>query len=360
MSSLVIDDVRVTNLRPLEPPNALLNDISLSEDNVRFINKTRKAIENILSGHDNRLLVVVGPCSIHDPLSAIEYAHQLKMTADRLRDDLLIVMRVYFEKPRTIIGWKGFINDPMLNGSFNINQGLRLARSLLKQIVELELPAATEFLDNIIPQYISDVISWGAIGARTTESQLHRELASGLSMPIGFKNGTDGNIKIAVDAMRSAQKPHTFLSIDKQGSPVIVSTQGNNKTHIILRGSHTHTNYEQKQVQQAVHLLKDHNLQPSVMVDCSHGNSQKLHQQQIYVCQNLAHQISEGSQSINGIMLESHLKEGNQAFNKLEHLDYGKSITDACISWKQTQPLLEALALSVKKRNKVSLCQVMI
>lgn len=359
MSSTVIDDVRITDLTPLEPPSILLNDIPLNETNIRFIDNTRKDIEKILSGHDNRLLVVVGPCSIHDSLSAIEYAHRLKIAADRLSDDLLIVMRVYFEKPRTTIGWKGFINDPMLNASFNINQGLKLARLLLKQIAELALPAATEFLDTIIPHYISDAISWGAIGARTTESQLHRELASGLSMPIGFKNGTDGNIKIAVDAIRSAEKPHHFLSINKHGNPVIVATKGNNKTHIILRGSKMHTNYDKQHIQDAATLLSEYNLQPRIMVDCSHGNSQKLPQQQIYVCQYLASQISDGCKHINGVMLESHLKEGNQAFNKLEHLDYGKSITDACISWEQTLPLLETLALSVRERNKVSLCQAM-
>jgi 3-deoxy-7-phosphoheptulonate synthase len=346
------DDLHIQALKPLIPPAILIEEIPLSEDGSHFVSDARIAIENIISGKDDRLLVVVGPCSIHDPKSAIEYAHGLKEYADKCKDDILIVMRTYFEKPRTRTGWKGLINDPYIDNSFQINQGLRLARQLLVDITDIGLPIGCEFLDTISPQFIADCVSWGAIGARTTESQIHRELASGLSVPVGFKNGTDGNIKIAIDAIHAALLPHHFLSITKQGVAAIVHTTGNPFCHLILRGSTKGPNYSPEHILEAEQGLQDSGLMVKIMVDLSHGNSQKNHKNQPLVAANIAEQIRSGNRSIFGLMIESHLKEGNQKEGPHHTLEYGKSITDACISWENTIPVLDDLAESVRARRK--------
>lgn len=329
-------------------PQALLHDFPLTTRTNQFINNVRATATQIIQGHDNRLLVIVGPCSIHDPIAATEYGYLLKQAAERFSDDLAIIMRVYFEKPRTTLGWKGFISDPLLNGSFDVNQGLSRARQLLIQLNESGLPTATEFLDPIIPPYISDLISWCAIGARTSESQLHRELASGLPMPVGFKNSTDGNIKIAIDATQVARQSHPLLSISPEGLPTIFHTSGNNACHIVLRGSSTHTNYAPEQI---AAILQDATLTNRIIVDCSHGNSNKMHQHQITAAHSLADQISAGSQSICGIMLESNLLAGKQSLTPNKALTYGQSITDSCISWTETIPLLEKLAQAALARK---------
>ncbi len=347
-----LDDLRIKAIRPLIPPAILMEELPPSEDIADLVSKTRHAATKIIQGHDNRLLVIVGPCSIHDPKAALEYAEKLKKAADLYNDELLIIMRTYFEKPRTIVGWKGLINDPNLDNSFEINHGLHLARQLLTDINELGLAAGTEFLDTIIPQYIADLIAWGAIGARTTESQIHRELASGLSMPIGFKNGTSGDIQIAIDAIRAAHHSHHFLSVTKQGLAAIVSTLGNDACHIILRGSNQGTNYDAKSVKHVAKMLHEAELPPCIMIDCSHGNSNKDHARQPIVAADIAEQIANGAKEICGIMLESNLVAGKQALHHGKDLAYGQSLTDACISFEETKPVLKQLATSVKQRRQ--------
>ncbi|MBW7859592.1 MAG: 3-deoxy-7-phosphoheptulonate synthase AroG [Rhodocyclaceae bacterium] len=345
-----IDDVRIQEIKELIPPAHVLREFPATLRAAEVSYATRQAIHRILFGADDRLLAIVGPCSIHDPEAAMEYARRLKTEADRLKDDVLIVMRVYFEKPRTTVGWKGLINDPYLDNSFRINEGVRLARKLLWEINELGLPAGTEFLDMITPQYIADLISWGAIGARTTESQVHRELASGLSCPVGFKNGTDGNVRIAVDAIKAAQSPHHFLSVTKAGHSAIVSTLGNEDCHVILRGGKT-TNFDAESVDAACRELVAHGVPGKVMIDCSHANSRKQHALQIEVAQDVAAQMAAGEERIIGVMVESNLKEGRQDLAPGKELEYGKSITDACIGWDDTLTVLDALAEGVRNRR---------
>ena len=350
--SPLIDDLRVHSLRPLLPPAILIEELPLAEKAARLIAQSRKDIEAMLKGQDDRLLVITGPCSIHDTEAASEYAHLLRDQIERFHQELCIVMRVYFEKPRTTVGWKGLINDPCLDNSFKINTGLRIARRLLCDLAEQGIPAATEFLDTIIPQFIADLITWGAIGARTTESQVHRELASGLSMPVGFKNGTTGNSQVMIDAIGAARHPHSFLSVTKQGIAAIVTTNGNDSCHAILRGgTRTGPNYDQTSVSNISSALQAAGLPHRVVVDCSHGNSKKIPTKQIAVAQDICKQVTNGSQAIFGVMLESHLAEGHQSLNDDQDLVYGKSITDPCISWKQTLPILEQLALAVMKRR---------
>ncbi|MGA2655617.1 MAG: 3-deoxy-7-phosphoheptulonate synthase [Gammaproteobacteria bacterium] len=348
---LTTDDIRISHLDPITSPALLLSQHPLPSASARDIIEYRKTASDIIHGLDDRLLVVVGPCSIHDVAAALEYAEHLAKAREVFKDELHIIMRVYFEKPRTTVGWKGLINDPNLDNSFDINQGLVIARKLLVDLTKMQLPIGTEFLDVIIPQYISDVVSWGAIGARTTESQVHRELASGLSMPVGFKNGTDGNIKIAIDAIRSAHGEHHFLSVSKLGVPVIVGTKGNTDTHVILRGASNGPNYDAEHVANTVKLLAANQLQQRIMIDCSHGNSQKDHNKQPLVAQNIADQIAKGSESICGVMIESNLVAGHQALTDKQHLKYGQSITDACIDWQATYPVLENLAQAIIKRR---------
>ncbi|OYU44275.1 MAG: 3-deoxy-7-phosphoheptulonate synthase [Burkholderiales bacterium PBB4] len=320
-----------------------------------LITATRKRIHNIMAGKEDRLLVIIGPCSIHDPAAAVEYARRLKEQRVKYADTLEIVMRVYFEKPRTTVGWKGLINDPYLDESFRIDEGLRIARQLLIEINRMGLPAGSEFLDVISPQYLGDLIAWGAIGARTTESQVHRELASGLSAPIGFKNGTDGNIKIATDAIQAAAGGHHFLSVHKNGQVAIVQTNGNKDCHVILRGGKA-PNYDAKSVAEACAELSKAKLSPTLMVDCSHANSSKQHEKQLDVSRDIAAQISGGSRSVFGVMIESHLNAGAQKFtpgkDDASALEYGKSITDACLGWDDSLASLDALAQAVKARRK--------
>ncbi len=338
------DDLRVTTLRPLIPPAILHEELPLTREASKVVSESRREITRILQGRDRRLLAIVGPCSIHDPLAALEYAALLKEQANRLGEDLFVMMRVYFEKPRTSVGWKGLINDPRLDGSFAINTGLRMARRLLLQLAEMGLAAGTEFLDTITPQFIVDLIAWGAIGARTTESQVHRELASGLSVPVGFKNGTDGSIQVAIDAIKAALHPHHFLGVTKQGIAAIVATRGNDACHLILRGSNAGPNYSPEQIEQTSKTLAKNQIRNRVIVDCSHGNSNKDFHQQPRVAQEVARQIESGEKSICGIMLESHLVEGKQNVSSHKPLVYGQSITDACLGWKETVPVLEQLA----------------
>ena len=344
------DDLRIKEIKELVPPAHVLREFPLSDKVAETTFDTRQAIHRILHGADDRLLVIAGPCSIHDVKAAKEYAARLKAECDRLAGDLLVVMRVYFEKPRTTVGWKGLINDPKLDGSFNINEGIRIARELLIDINELGLPAGCEFLDMITPQYIADLVSWGAIGARTTESQIHRELASGLSCPVGFKNGTDGNIKIAVDAIRAAAAPHHFLSVTKAGHSAIVSTAGNEDCHIILRGGKA-PNYDAANVDAAGKGLAEAGLAQRLMIDFSHSNSSKDPQKQMNVGADVAAQLAGGEERIFGIMVESHLKAGRQDLVPGKPLVYGQSITDGCISWEDTHKLLETLADGVRKRR---------
>lgn len=338
-------DVRIRTIRPLVSPSALNNEAPITPTLEHNITTSRQTISKILSGKDNRLLVIVGPCSIHDPDAAIEYAERLKPIADQLKEKLYIVLRVYFEKPRTVIGWKGLINDPDLNGSFNINQGLRIARKLLIDVNTIGLPAASEFLDTTLGQYYADLISWGAIGARTVESQVHRELASGLSMPVGFKNRTDGDIKVAIDAIRAARHSHWFPSLTHEGAPAILETAGNPDTHLVLRGgSRSGPNHEPKSIESACRALSESDLVARVMVDCSHANSAKDHTKQIEVALSLGAQISKGEGRISGLMLESHLQAGRQDLSPDKPLAYGQSITDACIGLEETHTLLNKLA----------------
>ena len=347
------DDVRITGLQEVIPPAELHAEFPLDDQASETVYHTREAIHNILQGADDRMVVVVGPCSIHDPDAARDYADHLKPLIAELSADLCIVMRVYFEKPRTTVGWKGLINDPDMDESFHINKGLRLARGLLLDLAEKGVPAGTEYLDLISPQYIADLVSWGAIGARTTESQGHRELASGLSCPVGFKNSTDGGFKIAIDAVHAASQPHVFMSLTKQGHSAIFSTTGNNDCHIILRGGKK-PNYDAVSIQHAAEQLEKNGLKPQLMVDCSHANSNKDYRRQIDVCHNVATQVSNGEKRIIGVMLESHLVEGRQDVIAGQKLTYGQSVTDACISWESTDTLLRDLAQAVQKRRQVS------
>ena len=345
------DDERIGNIVPLPPPEHLIRFFPIQGTPVeKLVADTRKRIKQILHGTADRLLVIIGPCSIHDPAAAVEYATRLQPVRERLADDLEIVMRVYFEKPRTTVGWKGLINDPYLNGSFRINEGLRVARDLLVRINQAGVPAGSEFLDVISPQYIGDLISWGAIGARTTESQVHRELASGLSAPVGFKNGTDGNVRIAVDAILAAQQRHHFLSVHKNGQVAIVETRGNADCHIILRGGRE-TNYDAASVAAACKALAAAGVNEHLMVDCSHANSRKDYRRQIEVGTDIGGQIAAGERRIAGVMIESHLQEGRQDLVPGKPLAYGQSITDACIGFDDSVPLLERLAESVRRRR---------
>ena len=345
-----IDDVRIQEIKELVPPAHVLREFPATAKSAETAYEARQSIHRILFGADDRVLVVIGPCSIHDTAAAMEYARKLKAEADRLKDDLLIVMRVYFEKPRTTVGWKGLINDPGLDNSYRINEGVRIARKLLAEVNELGLPAGTEFLDMITPQYIADLISWGAIGARTTESQVHRELASGLSCPVGFKNGTDGNVRIAVDAIKAAQSPHHFLSVTKAGHSAIVTTRGNEDCHLILRGGKA-PNYDAVSVDAACKTLAVNGVQGKVMVDFSHANSSKQHRLQLEVANDVARQLAAGEDRIIGAMVESHLVEGRQDLVPGKALEYGKSITDACIGWDDSVQLLETLAEGVRQRR---------
>ena len=345
------DDERIKDITVLPPPEHLIRFFPIRGTAVeQLITQTRKTIHQIMHGKDDRLLVVIGPCSIHDPAAALDYARRLKEVRAQYQDTLEIVMRVYFEKPRTTVGWKGLINDPFMDGSFRINDGLRLARKLLWEVNELGLPAGTEFLDMITPQYIADLISWGAIGARTTESQVHRELASGLSCPVGFKNGTDGNIRIAVDAIKAAQSPHHFLSVTKAGHSAIVSTGGNEDCHLILRGGKG-PNYDAASVDAACKELASSGVPGKLMVDFSHANSRKQHKLQVDVARDVAGQMANGEDRIIGVMVESHLKEGRQDLKPGVELEYGKSITDACIGWEDSLTVLDVLAEAVRQRR---------
>jgi len=344
------DDLRITEIKELVPPTHVLREFALSETAAQATFDARQAIHRILHGADDRLLVIMGPCSIHDVKAAKEYAARLKEAKDRLAGDLLVVMRVYFEKPRTTVGWKGLINDPFLDGSFRINEGLRIGRQLLLDLNETGMPVGCEFLDMITPQYLADLVSWGAIGARTTESQIHRELASGLSCPVGFKNGTDGNIRIAVDAIRAAQAPHHFLSVTKGGHSAIVSTSGNEDCHVILRGGKT-TNYDAASVDAAARELAAAGVPARLMIDFSHANSSKNPQKQVDVGHDVGRQISGGEDRIFGVMVESHLKPGRQDLVPGKELVYGQSITDGCIGWEDSRALLDHLAEAVRKRR---------
>jgi 3-deoxy-7-phosphoheptulonate synthase len=345
------DDLRIERIRPLLPPAILMEDLPLSDAASMTVADSRDAITNALRGQDDRLVVIVGPCSIHDVAAAHEYAKGLLGVRPELEDALVLVMRVYFEKPRTTVGWKGLINDPHLDGTFKVNEGLKLARGLLLDLAEKGIPAGCEFLDTITPQYIADLVSWGAIGARTTESQVHRELASGLSAPIGFKNGTDGNTQIAIDAIQAAGHPHQFLSVTKQGLSAIVVTRGNPDCHVILRGSNAGPNFGVEDVARAVASLEKAKLPPRLMVDCSHGNSRKDPTRQPAVAHELAAQIA-GASTIFGVMIESHLVGGRQDRVEGKPLVYGQSITDGCLAWTDTLPVLRDLAAAVRARRK--------
>ena len=350
------DDLRITEVRPLIPPAILLEEIPISERASNVVSEARLAIASVLAGEDPRLVMVVGPCSIHDPKAGLDYAERLKPLADRYADHLIVVMRTYFEKPRTSVGWKGLINDPDLDESFHINKGLRLARRLLLDVNDMGLPTGSEFLDTQIPQHIADLTSWVAIGARTTESQVHRELASGLSMPVGFKNGTDGNTQSAVDAVLTAGSRHWFPSVTKQGVAAIFQTTGNDACHVILRGgTRSGPNYDREHVTKACGQLAAKGLRPTVMIDCSHGNSLKDHTRQKDVAASICDQVSSGSSHVFGAMLESHLLEGRQDYLPGQRSVYGQSITDACISLEQTEPLLEAFAKGQEARGKAVL-----
>src|SRR5881392_4021583 len=327
-------DLHVESIRPLLPPAILLEELPLSELGSLVVGRAREEVIRVLTGEEDRLLVVVGPCSIHDPAAGLDYARRLKQAADELRRDLRLVMRVYFEKPRTTVGWKGLINDPYLDGSFAINEGLRLARRLLLDLIELGLPSGSEFLDPITPQFTSDLVTWGAIGARTTESQVHRELASGLSMPVGFKNGTEGGIQIAIDAVRAAAHPHRFIGVTEQGLAGIVATRGNPDCHIILRGGASGPNHDAASVRKALASLRESHLSPRLLIDASHGNSGKDYLRQPAVAKEIAAQVAEGERGIVGVMIESFIADGRQDLKDPKQLAYGQSITDACIGWQ--------------------------
>lgn len=350
MNPFITDDVRITDIRPLISPAILMQDFPASPEAQKMIFDTREEFRRILKKEDDRLAVMVGPCSIHDTVAAIDYAGRLAAIREKYEKDLLLIMRVYFEKPRTTVGWKGLINDPFMDESYNINSGLRIARGLLLRLSEMGIPAATEFLDVITPQYISDLIVWGAIGARTTESQVHRELASGLSMPIGFKNGTSGCVQIAVDGIVSAAHPHCFLSVTKQGVSAIVSTTGNDSCHVILRGSSQGTNYSSEDIAATWAIQQKAGISNRIMIDCSHGNSHKQWQQQTAVAEDIAAQLARGEDNIGAVMIESNINSGNQKC--VQPLEYGVSITDACIDWEGTVHMLDILAEGVRARRK--------
>ena len=345
-----IDDTRIKAVRPLITPALLDEWLPVPAASQALVEASRAAISRVLHGQDDRLVVVVGPCSIHNHAEALAYAHALKTLADAHAGELLVVMRVYFEKPRTTVGWKGYINDPHLDGSFAINEGLEMARQLLLDVLALGLPVGTEFLDLLSPQFISELVSWGAIGARTTESQSHRQLASGLSCPVGFKNGTDGGVKVASDAIQAAQAPHAFMGMTKMGQAAIFETRGNDDCHVILRGG-KHPNYAAADVEAACGLLRAAGLREQVMIDVSHANSSKQHQRQVVVAQDVAGQVAAGDARIVGLMIESHLEEGRQDIVPGQPLRPGVSVTDACISLAQTAPVLDALAASVRARR---------
>jgi len=344
------EDLRILAVNDVSAPVQVHNEYPVDNSVLSVVTRVRREIKHILLGNDDRLLVVVGPCSIHDPNAALEYAQRLETVREKLKNELIIVMRVYFEKPRTIVGWKGLINDPNLDNSFEINKGLRLARKLLLDINRIGVPAGTEFLDLITPQYIADLIGWGAIGARTTESQLHRELVSGLSCPIGFKNGTDGALNIAIDAVKASSRPHHFLSLTKNGKTAIFRTAGNDDCHIILRGGRK-PNYDAESVSLASQNLKKSGLAERLMIDVSHANCYKQYNKQVKVCTNVAGQIAEGDSRIMGVMIESHLKPGRQDVVPGQPMVYGQSITDGCIGWDQTESLLNILAEAVSSRR---------
>jgi 3-deoxy-7-phosphoheptulonate synthase len=345
-------DLRVENIRPLLPPAILLEELPVGETAAQTISRGREEVARILWAEDDRLIVVVGPCSIHDPVAAMDYARRLRKLADDLAADLRLVMRVYFEKPRTTVGWKGLINDPNLDGSFAINDGLRLGRRLLLDLADLGLPAGCEFLDPITPQFIADLVTWGAIGARTTESQVHRELASALSMPVGFKNGTDGGVQIAIDAVRAAAHPHRFLGVTEQGLAGIVATRGNPDCHVILRGGASGPNHDPISVQKTLSALRDAGVPPRIMIDASHGNSEKDYRRQPQVVREVAAQLAQGETGITGMMMESFLLNGRQDLRDPAQLVYGQSITDACMGWDMTVPVLHELAAGVRARRK--------
>lgn len=349
-NTFITDDVRITDIRPLISPAILMQDFPASAGASKMVFETREEFRRILKKEDDRLAVMVGPCSIHDTVAAIDYAGRLAAARKHYEEDLLLIMRVYFEKPRTTVGWKGLINDPFMDETYNINSGLRMARGLLLRLAEMGVPAATEFLDTITPQYISDLIAWGAIGARTTESQVHRELASGLSMPIGFKNGTTGSVQIAVDGIISAAHPHCFLSVTKQGVSAIVSTAGNDSCHLILRGSSQGPNYSSEHVKRAIEVQRKAGIANRLMVDCSHGNSHKRWQEQHLVAEDIASQLAAGEDGIGSVMIESNINAGNQKIVK--PLQYGVSVTDACVDWEGTVAMLDTLAQGVRDRRK--------
>ncbi len=350
---LSTQDLRIRATRPLDPPATVEAELPLAPAVARGVRASRRAIEAILAGRDRRLIAVVGPCSIHDPAAALEFAGRLQRIARRLEDELLVVMRVYFEKPRTVMGWKGLINDPGLDQTFQIHTGLRLARGLLLDVAALGLPAGTEFLDTVFGQYYADAVSWGCIGARTVESQVHRELASGLSMPVGFKNRTDGDLRVAIDAVRAARHPHWFPSLTRDGRPAILATSGNPTTHLVLRGgSRTGPNHQPDAIHGAATLLRDAGLPPVVMIDCSHGNSGKDPARQPRVAAEVGAQIADGAREIIGVMLESNLRGGRQDLVRGRKLVHGQSITDACLGWDETVPILRALARTVRARRR--------
>jgi len=348
---VLTDDLRIAEIKELSPPAHVLREFPCTDAVGAVVSAARAAIHGILRGEDDRLVVVIGPCSIHDPDAAVDYARRLAAERARLADDLEIVMRVYFEKPRTTVGWKGLINDPDLDNTFQLNKGLRVARELLAEINELGLPAGCEFLDMITPQYIADLVAWGAIGARTTESQVHRELASGLSCPVGFKNGTDGNVRIAAEALLAARRPHHFLSVTKGGHTAIVATRGNDDCHIILRGGSA-PNYDSQSVTVAGDVLARHGLDPRLMVDASHGNSSKQHERQLAVADAIATQLEAGETKIVGVMVESNLIAGRQDLVPGKTLTRGQSITDACLGWEESVSLLDRLAAGVRGRRQ--------
>ena len=346
-------DLRISGTKEIQSPESLMQELPLTERAANLVTETRQRIYDVLDGKDDRLVVIIGPCSIHDTGAAHEYADRLKKLIDELSGDLIIVMRVYFEKPRTTVGWKGLINDPFLDGSFRINQGVRKARELLLSLADMGVPAGHEYLDLISPQYISDLVSWGAIGARTTESQGHRELASGLSCPVGFKNGTDGGVQIAIDAMRAAQGSHHFISITLHGHSAIFTTTGNDYTHVILRGGSDRPNYDRVSVDKATEKLTSAGMNPRLMVDCSHANSQRQFHKQVEVCRDIKHHIKTGQDNIFGVMIESHLVAGRQDFQAGADLTYGQSITDACIGWEDSEMLLRELAAGVRAKREL-------
>ncbi|CAO3697695.1 unnamed protein product [Rhizopus stolonifer] len=348
-----MEDTHISGYNALVSPSYLQEEFPLSESSQNTVKKGRQECSDILQGKDDRLVVIVGPCSIHDPVAAKEYCQRLLKVKEKLQGELLIIMRAYFEKPRTTVGWKGLINDPDINNSYNINKGLRIGRKLLSDLTDLGMPVAVELLDTISPQYLADLMSWGAIGARTTESQLHRELASGVSFPVGFKNGTDGNVRVAVDGIGSASAPHHFLGVTKNGTISIVHTSGNPDCHVILRGSNSGPNYAQEHVQKARAVMESSGVRPNIMIDCSHGNSCKDHRNQPKVCLDLGQQIAAGEDSLVGVMIESHINEGKQSVPEAgpAALKYGVSITDACVNFETTETMLENLAEAIKTRR---------